>query len=98
MLSYFDLMRAVNNKLIATMSEVNTPLYDITIDVSTEETLYQGCIEVLSQVRSSWQSFEVQLKVFTDGDKADLVLIYVEDLDKYVQVQEHEEDGASQVW
>eukprot|EP00092_Neocalanus_flemingeri_P020439 GFUD01022143.1.p1 GENE.GFUD01022143.1~~GFUD01022143.1.p1 ORF type:complete len:345 (+),score=101.16 GFUD01022143.1:70-1104(+) len=88
------------------MSEVkSTPLYDVTIDHSTADTLNQGCIEVLSRVRPSWPSSEVQLKLFTDGltnklvgawhgDKQDMVLvrIYGEDTDKFIDRDSEKEN------
>ena len=82
-----------------------TPLYDITINASTAALLSDGCIEVLSKVRPSWPSSEVQMEVFTDGltnklvgawhgDKKDMVLvrIYGEDTNKYIDRDSEKEN------
>ena len=85
--------------------ENGTPLYNINIDTSTSQTVNQGCLEVLSRVRPTWPSSEVQLKVFTDGltnklvggwheDKRDMVLvrIYGEDTEKFIDRDSEKEN------
>merc|ERR1712215_58281 len=76
---------------------MSTPEYNITIDATTDDTVKQGCIEVLSKVRPDWPSSQLNLKTFTDGltnelvgawykDKKDLglVRIYGGDTDKFI--------------
>ena len=64
------------------------PHLDITVDLTTEEGLKAGGLEVLRMVRPSWSLELVQWKVFTDGitnkllggwcgDKMDMVLVRV---------------------
>ena len=61
---------------------------DLTIDMSTVESLKEGAVAVLAVIRPDWNPKEIQFKIFTDGitnklvgtwcgDKNDTVLVRV---------------------
>ena len=61
---------------------------DITVDITTEEVMKAGAVEVIKTVRPTWEQELVEWKVFSDGitnkllgawcmDKVDMVLVRV---------------------